>query len=145
PLPAEARDDGVGFLTRLTGWLVRQVVRYPAPYFLAGLIAVVLCGLAYIQLEPHYRLADQVPDQEHALAATSRLDQKLTGANPVHVMIEMKEGQSLYDPATFDVIARAHKVLEEVAGLGNVWSVDSLRRWLAEAGDDRSETVKTYV
>jgi len=82
PLPAEARDDGVGFLTRLTGWLVRQVVRYPAPYFLAGLIAVVLCGLAYIQLEPHYRLADQVPDQEHALAATSRLDQKLTGANP---------------------------------------------------------------
>ena len=145
PLPAEARDDGVGFLTRLTGWLVRQVVRYPAPYFLAGLIAVVLCGLAYIQLEPQYRLADQVPDQEHALAATSRLDQKLTGANPVHVMIEMKEGQSLYDPATFDVIARAHKVLEEVAGLGNVWSVDSLRRWLAEAGDDRIETVKTYV
>jgi predicted RND superfamily exporter protein len=36
-------------------------------------------------------------------------------------------------------------VLENVAGLGNVWSLDSLRRWLADAGDARIETVKKYV
>src|SRR5690606_35096659 len=93
----------------------------------------------------HYRLADQVPDKEHALAATDRLDQKLTGANPVHVMIKLKGGHSLYEPSTFEVISRAHTVLEKVAGLGNVWSVDSLRRWLAEAGDDRIETVRSYI
>jgi hypothetical protein len=43
------------------------------------------------------------------------------------------------------VIARAHEVLEKEAGLGNVWSLDSLRRWLAEAGDASIETIKSYV
>ena len=144
-LPPEQRSDGVGFLTRISDWIIHRVAYRPLPYFLAGLIAVVLTGLAYVQLEPHYRLADQVPDKEHALAATDRLDEKLTGANPVHVMIEWNGGQSLYDSRTFEVIARAHAVLEKEAGLGNVWSVDSLRRWLAEAGDNRIETVKAYI
>src|SRR5262249_30893826 len=72
-------------------------------------------------------------------------DQKLTGANPVHVMIEWNNGQSIYAPATLKVIADAHEVLEKVAGLGNVWSLESLRRWLKEAGDDSPATIKKYV
>ena len=94
-----------------------------------------------------YRLADQVPDKEQALAATAKLDQKLTGANPVHVMIQWNKdsGIGLYDVATLSVIARAHDVLETEAGLGNVWSLESLRRWLAEAGDAKVETIKSYV
>jgi predicted RND superfamily exporter protein len=106
---------------------------------------VVLAGIAYVSLEPRYRLADQVPDKEQALAATDRLDQKLTGANPVHIMIAWKDGRSLYDPAVLQIISQAHTILEQRAGLGNVWSIDSLRRWLADTGDDRIETVKKYV
>src|SRR5262249_19749591 len=68
-----------------------------------------------------------------------------TGANPVHVMIQWKGAQSLYDPATLGVIREAHEILEQRAGLGNVWSLESLRRWLAEAGDTSIETVKKYV
>jgi uncharacterized protein len=105
----------------------------------------VLCGIAYTQLKPHYRLADQVPDKEQALAATGRIDQKLTGANPVHVMIRWTGNQSLYDPSTLAAIAQAHDVLEQRVGLGNVWSLESLRRWLAAAGDDSIENVKKYV
>ncbi len=37
---------------------------------------------AFIDLPSRYRLADQVPDREQALDATSRIDKKLTGANP---------------------------------------------------------------
>jgi uncharacterized protein len=62
----------------------------------------------------------------------------------VHVMIQW-QGASLYDPKTIEVIAAAHTVLETAAGLGNVWSLESLRRWLKEAGDDRIDTVKSYV
>ena len=91
---------------------------------------------AYLQLEPRYRLADQVPDREQALGATGRIDQKLTGANPVHIMIEWKGGESLFSPRPMEVIAKAHEVLEKQAGLGNVWSLESLRRWLKEAGDE---------
>jgi predicted RND superfamily exporter protein len=149
----EEEKGGVGFLHRLTHTIVKFVIARPLGFFLGGLLAVIVTGHAYINLVPHYRLADQVPDKEQALAATGRLDQKLTGANPVHVMIQWKglkdapagQGISLYDPSTLSVIAEAHHVLENEAGLGNVWSLDSLRRWLAEAGDTNIETVKKYV
>jgi predicted RND superfamily exporter protein len=142
----ERRENGgVGVLARGTDAIVRVVAGRPLPFFVLALAAVMLTGAAYVRLEPHYRLADQVPDKEQALAATARLDEKLTGANPVHVMIQWKGGQSLYDAATIKVIGEAHAVLEQTAGLGNVWSLESLRRWLAEAGDNRIETVKKYI
>jgi hypothetical protein len=149
----EEEGGGVGFLHRLTHSIVKFVIARPLRFFLAGLLAVIATGWAYVQLVPQYRLADQVPDKEQALAATGRLDQKLTGANPMHVMIQWKgakdapPGQaiSLYDVNTLTVIAEAHQVLEKQAGLGNVWSLDSLRRWLAEAGNTNIETVKKYV
>jgi uncharacterized protein len=138
-------EDGIGILGRVTEAIVRTVIRAPALWSALGVISVIATGLAYVQLVPSYRLADQVPDKEQALAATDRLDQKLTGANPVHVMISWRGNQTLFDPSTLDAIAAAHLVLEKQAGLGNVWSIESLRRWLAEAGDARIETVQKYV
>jgi hypothetical protein len=142
---SEAETDDPSLLGRLTRGIVGQVARRPWPFLILGILAVAATGLAYGRLQPMYRLADQVPDKEQALAATGRLDQKLTGANPVHVMIRWQSGQSLYDEATLATIKAAHEVLEAAAGLGNVWSIDSLRRWLAEAGDTRIETVKRYI
>jgi hypothetical protein len=142
---APNRDGGFGVLGTITESIVRRVIAAPLAFSIAGLIAVVLTGLAYVQLVPQYRLADQVPDKEHALAATERLDQKLTGANPVHVMIRWASGQSLFEDRTLATIAAAHTVLEKEAGLGNVWSMESLRRWLREAGDSNIETVKRYI
>ena len=153
--PAERNDasterrkvegGGIGLLHRLSAGCVSWSAHHPLVSVAFGLAAVISCGYGYVRLEPHYRLADQVPDKEQALAATSRLDAKLTGANPVHVMIKWKDGQSLFDPAPLATIAEAHAVMEKVAGLGNVWSLDSLRRWLRDGGDDRIETVQKYV
>lgn len=140
--PADALMDSLG---EFVGWIVDRVVRHPFLTTFVAFAAFALCGYAYLQLEPRYRLADQVPDREQALNATGRLDEKLTGASPVHIMIEWKDGQSLFAPRTLDVIGKAHDVLEQQAGLGNVWSLESLRRWLREAGDDRIETVQKYV
>lgn len=140
--PADRLMSGLG---GLVGWIVDRVVARPVLVTLVALLSFLLCGWAYLQLQPRYRLADQVPDREQALSATSRIDQKLTGANPVHIMIEWKSGESLYSPRPMAVIAKAHEVLEQTAGLGNVWSLESLRRWLKEAGDDRPETVKRFV
>lgn len=215
PMKPDAADEtgGVGVLQRTTDTIMGTAARNPVPFTLAAIVAAVAFGWAYSQLVPQYRLADQVPDKEQALAATGRLDQKLTGANPVHVMIAWRgdpdakpacekakaapaagletedpaltvapaEGPplppagplpdapeagepakaadippvtpldpraksiGLYDVSTLSVIARAHEVLEKEAGLGNVWSLDSLRRWLSETGDSSIETIKSYV
>ncbi len=140
--PADALMDSLG---GLVGWVVDRVVRHPYVYTMIGLALFGLFGAMHLKLEPRYRLADQVPDREQALDASARIDKKLTGANPVHIMIEWKNGASLYAPETLALIAEAHGVLEKQAGLGNVWSLESLRRWLRESGDDSIETVKKYV
>ena len=63
-------------------------------YALVGYVLVLVFGVAYLSLEPRYKLADQVPDREEAIAASNSLDAKLTGANPVHIMIELGAGQT---------------------------------------------------
>jgi predicted RND superfamily exporter protein len=116
---------------------------------LFSLIAVVFVGglaIIYGSLEPRYRLADQVPDKRQAVEASSRLDAKLTGANPIDVLIEFPKGASLYAPDTLKTIAEVHSTVEAAAGVGNVWSLETLRRWLAEkAGSTDVETLKQYV
>jgi predicted RND superfamily exporter protein len=87
-----------------------------------------------------------VPDKEQAVQASGRLDAKLTGANPLDILIEFPAGASLYDQATLDTIAAVHTILEKQAGVGNVWSIETLRRWLAEkAGKSDVATLKQYV
>jgi uncharacterized protein len=140
--PADKLMDGLGVIV---GEIVDRVTHRPYLYSTIGVVLFFLFGAAFADLPTRYRLADQVPDREQALDATSRIDQKLTGANPVHVMIEWTDGTPLYSPKTLDVIGQVHNALEKEAGLGNVWSVESLRRWLREAGDDRIETVEKFV
>lgn len=156
PPPERDESGGVGLLQRLTDTVMGFVGARPLPFVLAALVVVVAAGAAFFSLKPMYRLADQVPDKEEALAATGSLDQKLTGASPVHVMIEWKGAADagtgaaappirLYEERTLAVIADAHDILEKQAGLGNVWSLDSLRRWLDEAGDASIDTIRRYV
>jgi len=87
-----------------------------------------------------------VPDKEQAVEASSRLDAKLTGANPIDVLIQFPKGVSLYAPQTIDTIAEVHQTLEDTAGVGNVWSLETLRRWLAaKLGKSDIATLKQYV
>ena len=140
--PADGMMDALG---TFVGAVVDRVVKHAVLYTLIGFALFGYFASLHLKLEPRYRLADQVPDREQAVAASGRIDSKLTGANPFHVMIRWTNGASLYDPATLDVIAATHVALEKAAGLGNVWSLESLRRWLRENGDDNVETVKKYV
>lgn len=149
----DREEGGVGLLQRVSDGVMGFVAARPHAFTALGLVAVLATGHAFFALKPMYRLADQVPDKEQALAATDKLDRKLTGANPVHVMVEWKGGKDeesgnrvgLYDDATLAVIAEAHDILERQAGLGNVWSLESLRRWLAATGDTSIATVQRYV
>lgn len=142
---AQESDTGMNALARGSEILFAHVARSPLIYVSVGTVLVMMAGYAYVNLQPHYRLADQVPDKEQALDATGRLDEKLTGANPVHILVEWNKGQSLFSPAVLDVIAAAHTVVEKQPGIGNVWSLHTLRKWLQDAGDPSLETLKSYV
>ena len=103
-------------------------------------------GLAYSNLHARYRLADQVPNKQQAVAASHQLDAKLTGSNPIAVLIDLPANASLYDPEPLAVLDQVHTIMEKQPGVGNVWSVETLRRWLAEKmGRADVATLKQYV
>lgn len=139
-------DSGVQALRRFCAWIAVRMVGRPGFFSLLALVVVGGLAVVYANLEPRYRLADQVPDKQQAVAASGRLDAKLTGANPIDILIEFPKGETLYSPQTLATIAAVHKLVEEQAGVGNVWSLETLRRWLAEkAGSHDVATLQEYV
>src|SRR5262245_11617330 len=142
----QGADAGVQMLRNFCYWIAVRMVSRPGLFSLIALLLVGGLGIVYGSLEPRYRLADQVPDKRQAVDASSRLDAKLTGANPIDVLIEFPKGASLYSPETLQAIADVHATVEKSAGVGNVWSLETLRRWLAEkAGSNDVATLKEYV
>jgi predicted RND superfamily exporter protein len=139
-------DAGVNALRRFCYWIAVRMVGRPGLFSLIAVVFVGTLGVIYANLEPRYRLADQVPDKQQAVEASGRLDAKLTGANPIDILIEFPQGASLYSDETLKTIADVHAMVEKQAGVGNVWSLETLRRWLAEkAGSSDVATLKEYV
>ncbi|MHB8886750.1 MAG: efflux RND transporter permease subunit [Methylovirgula sp.] len=139
-------DLAVDALRRFCAWIATRMVHRPGIYSLISVVLVVGLGTVYASLEPRYQLADQVPNNQHAIEANRKLDAALTGASPIDVLIDFPKGQSLYSPETLATIAAVHKAVEKQAGIGNVWSLETLRRWLAEkAGKSDVATLKLYV
>src|SRR4029079_8209079 len=52
--PADGLMDGLG---DIVGWIVDRVVHWPVLTTLLAAVAFTVCGWAYLQLEPRYRLA----------------------------------------------------------------------------------------
>jgi uncharacterized protein len=139
-------DPGVTALRRFCAWIAGSMVRRAAAFSLVGLVVVSALAFVYSGLRPSYRLADEVPDREHATEASRRLDAELSGSNPIDVLIQFPPGAGLYAPETLATIADVHKALESEPGVGNVWSLETLRRWLQDKmGLTGPSALKQYV
>jgi len=126
-------------------WLAQWVeARYIK---LAAVSAVLLVGLlaAHLQLEPRYRLSDQIPQDEQAMAGSERLDEKLTGVQPIHVMVRWSDGAKLFDDEVLSAIGTTHAIMEHHTDIGNVWSLDTLNRWLMRGGEDARQYLEPYI
>jgi predicted RND superfamily exporter protein len=128
-------DTGVRVLRAFCDFVALRMVRRPALNSAIGVLVVASLAFVYAGLQPRYRLADQVPDQEHAVRANGRLDAKLAGANPIDVLIKFPPGASLYSPETLTMIGDVHRVMEQQPGLANIWSIETLR-----AGSPKNST-----
>jgi predicted RND superfamily exporter protein len=139
-------DGGVNALRRFCNFVAARLLRRPGVNAAIALFVVAALGVAYSGLQPRYRLADQTPDREQAVEASQRLDLKLNGANPIDIYVAFPAGADLYAPETQQVIGEAHRIMEAQAGIANVWSLETLRRWLAEKlHRDDVATLKQFV
>src|SRR3978361_2174423 len=92
----QSADAGVQALRNVCYWIAVRMVSRPGLFSLIAVIFVGALAVVYANLEPRSRLVQQVPDKQQAVAASGRLDAKLTGANSIDVLIEFPKGASLY-------------------------------------------------
>lgn len=129
-----------GFSEKIGQWI--------APRHLAmtiiGISMAIMFSILHSQLQAQYRLSDQVPTGKQAIKTASRIDTFLQGATPLHILIEWPASKSIRkDPEVLDAIEQAHRIMEEQAGVANVWSVAALRSWLRSNLGDESATPKS--
>ncbi len=129
------------FCLWLSRWVAPHHVKISA---VAGLLLVALLA-THLQLEPRYRLSDQIPQDREAMAGAERLDQKLTGVQPIHIMVRWQDSQRLFDDEVLNAIAGAHAIMERGSKVGNVWSLDTMNRWLARSGEDAEQYLQPYI
>jgi uncharacterized protein len=144
--PAATADRAVNWLRTFCAWIADKMVSRPALYSAIAVLLVAGLGVVYAQLPARYRLADQLPDREEPVQAGKLIDAKLHGANPVDVLIQFPAGAGLYDASTLAAIDDVHAAVEKQSGVGNVWSLATLQRWLKErAGTSDVAVLKRYV
>ena len=96
---ARGSDIGVEWLRRFCRWIATQWSRARASTRRSASLWSPACASSISHLQPRYRLADQLPDRDRPCRRRSRLDAKLTGANPIDVLIQFPKGASLYRSA----------------------------------------------
>lgn len=128
------------FSARISQWVApRHLVMT-----IIGISMAVMFSILHSQLQAQYRLSDQVPTGKESIETASRVDQLLQGATPLHILIEWPAEKSLRrDPEVLDAIGEAHRIMEEQAGVANVWSVAALRNWLRQNQGEEAAAPKS--
>ena len=125
--------NGVALLDNAAAAISAAVAKWPKTIAVAGVALTALFGLAYLQLEPRYRLSDMLPDQGTAATVVDRIEERLGGLFPLSVMVEWPEELEPQSEAVRQVIQEVHETLERHSALGKVNSLHDLQRW-AESG-----------
>src|SRR6266403_952811 len=68
----QGADAGVQMLRNFCYWIAVRMVSRPGVFSLIAVLFVGGLGIVYANLEPRYRLADQVPDKQQAVEASGR-------------------------------------------------------------------------
>ena len=142
----QSADAGVQMLRNFCYWIAVRMVSRPGLFSLIAVIFRRRSRRGLCQSGAALPARRSGAGQAAGGRGIGRLDAKLTGANAIDVLIEFPKGASLYAPETLQTIADVHSTVEKQAGVGNVWSLETLRRWLAEkAGSSDVATLKEYV
>lgn len=118
-----------------------------APKLIAaiGVLLVLVGGWCYLQNEPRYSYASNLPKDHAALGGLTAVDEKLAGANVLLVVLDWPDDYSLMSFHTLQVIRQAHDILErEQPALGGVTSAHSIEEWLG-GGDEGEERLMDFL
>ncbi len=110
-----------------------------------GICAIPLFAWLYLQLEPSYRLIDQVPTDMSSIAASKRLDATLGGSYPMHILMRWPKGRKFLSAEVQRALEDAHELMQSLPEMKRVSSLVTLKRWLRQGGGDKSSPARNFA
>lgn len=134
PLPLGQRR-GMGainaWLERFAARLYRRIAACPRWLTFAGIATLLVTGMGYFQLDPHFRLRDQVPDRLRPIIAQTMERTNLPLTSPVAIVVDAEAGR-LYAQETLDAVRELHRLLAAMPQVRSVWSAQLLADFVAQ-------------
>ncbi len=126
------------------GLSARLTRRYVLTCVVAGAL-LVFSGLAYVQLEPRYRIQDIIPDGGQAAKYAMHIDQHFGGVKSVLLLITAEDDLTGISDKAYQAVAAANAALAAQPQLQNVRSLQQVRENLPaeEASKPLAELLET--
>jgi predicted RND superfamily exporter protein len=99
--------------------------RFGRPLAILSIVATVLMFIPYVLIEPRFSIQDYMTRDSDALAAAEDIDDGVGGVAPIYVSIPLKEGVPNIGDADFELVRKAHAVVESHLGENKVVSAAS--------------------
>ncbi len=129
---------GARLLDNAAATISSLVAKWPRLIALSGVGLTAVFAVAYMQLDPRFRLSDMLPDQGSAAPVLNRIEERLGGLFPLSVLVQWPNDTSAQSTEVRGAIRDVHQALEHHAAISKVNSFYDFQRW-AETGGLSSE------
>jgi len=132
------RDAGEYWFGRTASSVSARVADFilASPYAIAGagFALTIILGALYASNEARYSYQENLPEHNAAFAAIKDIDRNLGGSNLLRLMIQWPEDYQFKQPATLELIRKAHEALDAEPQFLTITSLADLDRWLRSEG-----------
>lgn len=130
-----AKNNLTWFSDKLDGAceaISRRLTDHYATTCVVAAVLMAASGLAYVQLEPRYRIQDIIPDGGQAAQYAAHIDRHFGGVNSVQLLITSKTDLTEVSDKAFKAVSAAGEVLAAHPQLQNVQSIHQIRQSLPQ-------------
>lgn len=115
------------------------MVARPGAIAVTGVVLTISAALLHAANKPKYQYRENLPLNNPASTAIEKIDARLAGTSTVRLLLQWPEGRRPKGPELLEVVAAAHRALQEEVLLRDVWSLKGVEDWFAAGGMDRGE------
>jgi hypothetical protein len=141
----EVGGDPLALLQAVSDRLGRWILAHHRTLTVAALVLTSTFTVMYFQVEPHYRLSDIAPPRQQSATVSASIESKLAGIYPLQVLVQWPDGLTIESKRVLGAVSEVHELLERRHLVRNVWSLESLQRWLGADQLSPASDLRAYL
>jgi uncharacterized protein len=107
----------------------------------AGMLVTLVCLVAHLQLNPTFRLSDNLPADTRASFDETRKSTSLAIGDAVQVVLYTSPDKATDRPRLNELERKVQEALEDQPVLFGTWSLAALRRWIEDEAHAKPEQI----